>query len=49
MSDEEICDGCGLPFTSVREVVVRDPDGKVNVCEDCEDDLNAEIVREVSA
>ncbi|WP_232702193.1 hypothetical protein [Halobacterium wangiae] len=47
--DPRECDGCGRTDATVRELVVRDPDGKVNACDDCEDRLNAEVVREVSA
>ncbi|MXR20335.1 hypothetical protein [Halobacterium bonnevillei] len=45
--DRPECDRCGLADASVRELLVRNPDGKVNVCDDCEDELNAEVVREV--
>jgi len=47
--DRPECDRCGLANATVRELLVRNPDGTVNVCDDCEDELNAEIVREVDA
>jgi len=41
------CDGCGLTIGCVREVEVQNPDGRITVCDSCEDTLRATIVREV--
>jgi len=48
MTDDE-CDCCGLRDGSVRKLRVQNPDGTVTVCDDCEDDLRADVVREVEA
>ena len=37
------CDGCGLTIGRVREVEVENPDGRITVCENCEDSLRATI------
>ncbi|MFC4542028.1 hypothetical protein ACFO5R_08825 [Halosolutus amylolyticus] len=41
------CDGCGLTVGRVRELEVQNPDGKVTVCDSCEETLRATIVAEV--
>jgi len=41
------CQNCGTTRGRVREVRVRNPNGTVTTCEDCEDELAAEIVEVV--
>ena len=40
-------DRCGVSVGRVREVEVENPDGRITVCEGCEDLLRATIVEEV--
>ncbi|USZ71985.1 MULTISPECIES: hypothetical protein [Natronosalvus] len=49
VDDEALyCDGCGTTAGTIRLVDVEDPDGRITVCESCEDLLEATIVQEVS-
>ncbi|WP_226004100.1 hypothetical protein [Natrinema salinisoli] len=41
------CDGCGLTVGRVREVEVENPDGRITVCDSCEDGLRSTITEAV--
>lgn len=41
------CDGCGLTAGRVRTVEVENPDGRITVCDSCEDRLRSTITEVV--